>query len=212
MSLDLRSALGMVESFHERMRVSAVNDPETWSPDPELESIGRELLEISLRLQRRVNECTRWLRAHLAIEEAAESIIAMAQADPVGVLDATADKQYVLLGDAASFELPLEEAFIEVHRSNMTKEKQPDDPHAARVRSKGPNYQPPRLKEVYWLHRRLRQNDSREVVAAALDVDPEVIKQFEYIYASSGDPMSPLDAYTQAQQRVTNRSTANHEV
>lgn len=82
----------------------------------------------------------RLLRAHLLLEELAELFDAMYDKDETALLDALADLFYVLLGTADIFDMPLGEAFIEVHSSNMSKERQPNDPHGERVRDKGPNY------------------------------------------------------------------------
>ena len=49
--------------------------------------------------------------------------------------------------------LPLDKAFAEVHRSNMTKRVQTNDPDKARVRDKGPGYEPPDLARVLEEHR-----------------------------------------------------------
>lgn len=94
------------------------------------------------------------LRAHLMCEELAEVLEAMANQDELELLDGLADLQYVLSGTAVTFDLPLDKAFEEVHRSNMTKEKQENDKSKERVRDKGPNYQPPNLEKVLWDARR----------------------------------------------------------
>jgi len=96
------------------------------------------------------------LRSHLILEETSELLDAMSIGDELRALDALADLLYVLIGTAVTLDLPLPEAFVEVHRSNMTKQKQADDPDAARVRSKGPNYSPPDLKSILDNYRRLR--------------------------------------------------------
>lgn len=93
-------------------------------------------------------------RLHLELEELAEKYAAMFDGDEVAALDGAADQLYTLLGTAAVFDMPLEAAFLEVHKSNMTKEKQPDDPLAHRVRDKGPNYRPPDIAEVLTRHRK----------------------------------------------------------
>jgi predicted HAD superfamily Cof-like phosphohydrolase len=89
-----------------------------------------------------------FLAAHLFLEELGEGLQALGRRDKIGFLDFLGDFLYILCGRAAQFGLPLEEAFAEIHRSNMTKEKQPNDPAAARVRVKGPNYTPPNLFKV----------------------------------------------------------------
>jgi predicted HAD superfamily Cof-like phosphohydrolase len=63
----------------------------------------------------------RMLRVHLMLEELAELTVAMAKCDKLNALDGVADLQYVLSGTAHIMQLKLDEAFDEVHRSNMTK-------------------------------------------------------------------------------------------
>lgn len=89
----------------------------------------------------------RLARAHHICEELAELLEAMAKRDEVEALDALTDLDYVVHGTAVAFDLPLDAAHIEVHRSNMTK-----DFNSARddrsSHPKGPNFEPPRLKEL----------------------------------------------------------------
>ena len=65
------------------------------------------------------------------------------------MLKELSDLQYVLSGTAVSFNLPLEEAFLRVHNSNMSKLvngkplKRKDGKFL-----KGPNYQPPHLEDL----------------------------------------------------------------
>ena len=65
------------------------------------------------------------------------------------MLKELSDLQYVLSGMAVSFNLPLEEAFLRVHTSNMS--KLVDGKPLKRADGKflkGPNYQPPRLDDL----------------------------------------------------------------
>lgn len=73
------------------------------------------------------------------------------------LLKEMADLQYVLSGLAVTFGLPLEQAFLDVHKSNMTKLGRDGKPI---VRSdgkllKGPDYKEPDMKSLslYWLNR-----------------------------------------------------------
>jgi predicted HAD superfamily Cof-like phosphohydrolase len=100
----------------------------------------------------------RLLRCHLPCEELAELLEAMAVLDERRVLDALADMEYVTHGTAVTFDLPLADAFAEVHRSNMTKTVREDRPgHPA----KGPEFSPPDLRRVLEDHwkRRAIQHD-----------------------------------------------------
>lgn len=125
---------------HERGENSALYDAEV-----QLSHLSRRL---ALFLDRpRAN------RAHLMVEELSELMAAMREGDEVKALDALADLLYVVLGTADTFDLPVAAAFAEVHRSNMTKEAQADDPERARCRDKGPRYSPPDLEGVLREHR-----------------------------------------------------------
>jgi len=86
-------------------------------------------------------------RAQIMIEELAETIEAMITKNEVSLLDGLADLQFVTLGTAITFGMPIEEAHLEVCRSNLTKDvrKLHQDP---RLRDKGADYQPPNLKDL----------------------------------------------------------------
>ncbi len=89
------------------------------------------------------------LRGHLIIEEGGHELLeAMASGNETSALDALADLLYVVLGTAAELDLPIGEAFLEVHRSNMTKKRVETDPDGCRIRDKGPDYVPPDLGRV----------------------------------------------------------------
>lgn len=90
----------------------------------------------------------RALRAHLILEECGEAFRGMGDLDEVKLLDGLGDLDYVTNGTAAAFGLPLDAAFDEIHRSNMTKRVQNNDPDAARCRQKGDQYVPPDLERV----------------------------------------------------------------
>jgi predicted HAD superfamily Cof-like phosphohydrolase len=121
--------------------------------DRVLELVSHVLHSISTKLQDTVAADGRHLRAHLIIEETGELIRAMAIGDEIEMLDAMSDLMYVVIGTAVMYDLPLPEAFEEVHESNMTKTKMPSDPHGERLRDKGPNYIPPNLEKVWIEHR-----------------------------------------------------------
>ena len=89
---------------------------------------------------------SRALRAELMLEELGESLEALAAGDELALLDGLADLIYVVVGTATTFKLPVEAAFREVHRSNMTKNSHID--HAAGVTGKGPQFKSPKLRAV----------------------------------------------------------------
>lgn len=96
------------------------------------------------------------LRHKLITEEALEFYDAsdMLLTDPGNIArtmpliaDAIADLLYVAFGAAIAYGIPIESVFAEVHRSNMTKEGVNEFGKTI----KGPNYEPPRIKEVLFL-------------------------------------------------------------
>lgn len=92
------------------------------------------------------------LRASLLEEETRELREALAAKDPVAVLDALTDIQYVLDGAFLAFGLHpwKDSAMTEVHRSNMSKlgeDGKPVKREDGKV-LKGPNYTPPDLAAV----------------------------------------------------------------
>lgn len=83
------------------------------------------------------------LRAHLMIEELSELLVGMAHHSKVDMLDGLADLCYVVIGTALDYDLPLAQAWNEVHKANMTK------PCGDNLRvSHGDNYTPPDIQGV----------------------------------------------------------------
>jgi len=148
----IREAMQMVQDFHKKLDIDfkmIVGEDE--GACPELKATIGNLKAASVFFMdrfKKVSQDVRLLRAHLLCEELAEVFQGMYDGNEQEVLDGLADLLYVLLGTAVTFDLPLEEAFLEVHKSNMTKEKQPKDADKARVRDKGPNYVAPDLARV----------------------------------------------------------------
>lgn len=101
---------------------------------------AKALIPEALRFQNGTDD--RVYRAQLIFEEAAEAVIALARKDEVALADALADLTYVALGTADLYGLPMGEVFEEVHRSNMTKTRTPNDP---RMKKKGDDYEPPNI-------------------------------------------------------------------
>jgi phosphoribosyl-ATP pyrophosphohydrolase len=97
----------------------------------------------------RENGDLRYYRLHLITEETAELAEALREMNEEETLDALADLLYVVLGTAVTFDLPIEAAFDEVHRSNMT--KSPDYRKKRFTKdtdAKGDSYEPPNLQSV----------------------------------------------------------------
>jgi len=149
----------MVAEFHEHQKIAARLFSEIQSrPDigMVLNVFADVIRGISENMEQYMemvshSEDPRLLRAHLITEELSEFISAMAVLDEELTLDALADLKYVVVGSAVVFELPLPEAFVEVHRSNMTKKVRIETD--VRVRDKGSKWDPPRLKQILKRHR-----------------------------------------------------------
>lgn len=102
-----------------------------------------------------------WLRWRLISEEFKELGLEFTKADEYlmngvlipdiirrNILKETADLLYVVFGFCVTYNLPIEEAFMRVHRSNMSKlgaDGKPIYREDGKV-SKGPNYKEPNLK------------------------------------------------------------------
>lgn len=91
------------------------------------------------------------LRSKLITEEAIEfadesSLLAHGESRAiVEVADAIADLLYVTFGAAIAYGIPIEEVFLEVHRSNMTKSV---DKNVYGKTIKGVHYEPPKLHSI----------------------------------------------------------------
>ena len=88
------------------------------------------------------------LRTLLIDEELAEFRNAGEAGDLVGVADALADLLYGVYGAAAEYGIDLGPVFAEIHRSNMTKGRALCGCRRDGKVAKGPDYQPPRVREV----------------------------------------------------------------
>ena len=157
---------GMFKEFHDKLEISATEkllplDTKRIMKVTALhiDSVSKHFLEVykiwleaNKNVENATNKDTAYLRMHLILEETAELMNAFVNHDELGAFDALCDLIYVTAGTAAVFNMPLSEGFEEVHRSNMTKEKQPTDSDAIRVREKGPNYEPPQLHRILLNH------------------------------------------------------------
>jgi predicted HAD superfamily Cof-like phosphohydrolase len=114
--------------------------------------MGHDLIKIAERLEDLASTMqdagdARLYRATLLVEEVGELLLGLGTGDEVATLDAAADLVYVLVGTVpVTYNLPLDGAVKEVHRSNMTKRSRTSsDP---RMRDKGTRYDKPKLKEL----------------------------------------------------------------
>lgn len=140
-------------------------------PKSEVRAVGaevwdssREVMSVSSDLKNayRLSGDVRALRGELMTEELAEVLRAMAIGDERELLDGLADLLYVVVGTAVAFDLPLVEAFWEVHRSNMTKGSAAADHQGDR--GKGLAFSPPDLARILHEH---RQAAAARLAAAA---------------------------------------------
>ena len=97
------------------------------------------------------NEDDRLLRAHLMIEELAETIHALARRDECDVLDGLCDQVYVAVGTAVTLDLPLPAGMEEVCRSNDTKS---GGMLRGGAHPKGKSFSPTNLRAVIGRYRR----------------------------------------------------------
>lgn len=89
------------------------------------------------------------------VSELSEVLDAMAERDEVALADGLADLEYVTVGTATTFDIPLGAVFKEVHTSNMTKSTvQESVANHSGDKGKGLDYQPPRVAEVIAASRR----------------------------------------------------------
>jgi len=90
------------------------------------------------------------LRVDLISEELEELELAITNQDIVEVADALTDLLYVVYGAGHAFGIDLDECFMEVHESNMSKLGEDGKPiyrEDGKV-LKGPGYFPPNLEEI----------------------------------------------------------------
>jgi len=93
---------------------------------------------------------TQDLRIDLISEELEELQLAITNNDIVEVADALTDILYVVYGAGHAFGIDLDECFMEVHESNMSKLGEDGKPiyrEDGKV-LKGPGYFPPNLEEI----------------------------------------------------------------
>jgi hypothetical protein len=91
----------------------------------------------------------RLLRAKLMVSELAEVVEALMLRNEVELADGLADLEYVTVGTAVTYHIPLGEVFNEVHASNMTKHTvQEAVANHSGDKGKGPDFKPPQIAAV----------------------------------------------------------------
>lgn len=160
----ISTAQSKINDFHSKMNIAPHERLMKMQVNHDLRNTASRLAAMKSKLLELYQESddSRLLRMHLILEEAGELASSLANSDEQGALDAVGDLLYVTIGTATVYHLPLEEAFDEIHESNMSKERQPDDPEGDRVRDKGPNYRPPNLTQFLPLIDEAFRHDERE--------------------------------------------------
>lgn len=122
--------------------------------EQDLDSLILLLRDSAVALSKRYSlvKDLRLYRAHLLVEELAETLTGLQGQDEVALADGLADLLYVAIGTADTFNIPIGAVFDEVHKSNMT--KQIRDKTNARMRDKGEDYVPPAINDAIHSGRR----------------------------------------------------------
>lgn len=149
----MRTQLKKVRDFMEHMKLAISRGDITDAGDRELaithmvlSRCGERLKVLASSIKGTGKRDARIERMQLLTEELAELADGLYKGSLVEIADAVTDMQYVLLGTALTFNLPLYELFEEVHRSNMTKRVNLEDPLRHNV--KGEGYSPPDIARV----------------------------------------------------------------
>jgi len=142
-----------VRAFHEKYGFSIGEEllprSATHRDQIMLGGVTRRLREVSQDLMSCVRNAVdgkvdaRIQRMQLMSEELSEMCEAMRDGDYEKLADALGDLQYVVLGTAVTFGMPMDEIHDEVHESNMSKDV--DGQHKPK---KGAAFTPPNFKEI----------------------------------------------------------------
>lgn len=154
--MDTQIMASMVTEFHLKHGFPAQREPLAVNGRediPALIFLGHDFKKISQKwcdvaLEFGVRGDHRFYRAVLMIEELGELLLGLGSNDKELIVDGATDLMYVLIGSfGVTYSFPWDEAFAEVHKSNMTKSRRVDN--LDRMRDKGPNYRPPNWKRVF---------------------------------------------------------------
>lgn len=161
-----------VRQFHDHMGFATSNPLR--SPSLEVDELVNDIKELSkqaFQLWDSTQDETMY-RAHLILEELGEFLEAFNYAGiygMTGVADGLVDLLYVVVGTMVQIDLPYQQIWDEIHKSNMS--KQPRTPEDPRCRNKGPDYRPPDIATLIQQHtceHRWINTDSPSVVVCAL--------------------------------------------
>lgn len=184
--------------FHRKQNFVLNEDLKTYKDNSAVSDLLKQvrdtLINISteLELVMKTESDVRIARSQIMIEELGETILGLANCDEIETLDGLADLNFVTIGTAITFDLPIIEGLDEVCNSNLTKDPRKKDD--IRLRDKGPNYRPPNLKQVSSIHRGIWVNAIRIDCRTDTKIETKVRIQHRYprdageafIYVTSG--------------------------
>lgn len=162
----LQKALDLVREFHIRnnypcnMDLKRQKEKSTWKTDIVFALVNFLLsLSCSLMKNRAIsdqnNGDVRLYRTWLMTEELYEVVISQQKGDEVLYADALGDLTYVVLGSAITDYIPLNEIFMEIHKTNMNKKKKVKED--IRMRDKGNEWKPPDIEAAIMVGRLLAE-------------------------------------------------------
>lgn len=148
----MQSAIEKLRKFHEKHRFPLdknLSDYQNETASRILQGMADEIFQTTTTLEcfmkNNMNEL-RLHRAHLILEEAAESLVAMARNDETELMDGLSDLMFVTIGTSESFGLPTRQGLMEVCYSNLTKAVRKKED--VRLRDKGDSFIPPNMKRI----------------------------------------------------------------
>lgn len=148
-------SLKAVAEFHKAFRLRVAPEPDLPIAPARTDELAKRMKQLGEHLnfaaEKEYGDIL-LLRLQLLQEELAELAEGMVDGDPVACLDALVDLQYVLDGTVLALGMQdvMEEAFEEVHRSNMSKLDHRGEPifsNSGRVK-KSDRYRPPNLRRL----------------------------------------------------------------
>lgn len=150
------NTLELVDEFHEAFGVAMPRKAQMPALTEEerevVKGFASEMMDLGIRLKAAAKGNIALLRLQLIQEELAELAAAFLDGDIVDALDATVDLRYVVDGTVLTLGLEpvFDEAFEEVHRSNMSKLDADGKPliHESGRVMKSDRYSPPDLQSL----------------------------------------------------------------
>ena len=144
-------------AFHEKNKIPAAQPlAEVMEANEHCGNVAAVATELKIRADQleahpSMQTDVRVIRAQLMVEELGETLEAMQAGNVVEMADGLMDLLYVIGGTIETFGLgpAVSDLFADVHRANMEKTNRDG---AVRVRDKGENWTPPRIKHILEMH------------------------------------------------------------